>query len=99
MDFKKYWDLQANISDNNVEPIKELFERIYSLLNELWELYGNTDKTILLVTHNGTNLALTSILNGSIPNIFEYNLKPCEYRIFKNINRERIEWFYGKYKI
>ena len=99
VDFKKYWDLQANISDNNVEPIKELFERIYSLLNELWELYGNTDKTILLVTHNGTNLAITSILNGLVPNIFEYNLKPCEYRIFENIKREKGEKFCGKYKI
>ena len=99
VDFKRYWDLQANVSDNNVEPIKELFERIYSLLNELWELYGNTDKTILLVTHNGTNLAITSILNGLVPNIFEYNLKPCEYRIFENIKREKGEKFCGKYKI
>ena len=99
VDFKKYWDLQANISDNNVEPVKELFERTYSLLNEIWELYGNTDKTILLVTHNGINLAITSILNGLIPNIFEYNLKNCEYRIFKNINREMERGFYGEYKI
>lgn len=99
VDFKKYWDLQANISDNNVEPIKELFARTYSLLNEIWELYGNTDKTILLVTHNGTNLVITSILNGLVPNIFEYNLKPCEYRIFENIKREKGEEFCGKYKI
>ena len=100
MDFKKYWDLQSNISNNNVEPIKELFSRTYSLLKEIYELYGNTNKTILLVTHNGTNLAITSILNGLIPNnIFEYNLKPCEYRIFENMNMEKGEEFCGKYKI
>lgn len=99
VDFKKYWDVQANISDNNVEPVKELFERIYSLLNEIWELYGNTNKTILLVTHNGTNLAITSILNGLKHNIFEYNLKPCEYRIFENIKGEKGDGLCGKYKI
>lgn len=99
VDFKKYWDFESNICDNNVEPIKELFVRTYSLLKEIFELYGETDKTILLVTHNGTNLAITSILNGLIPNIFEYNLKPCEYRIFENINREKVEKFCGKYKI
>lgn len=99
VEFKKYWDFEANISDSNVEPIRDLFSRTYSLLKELEKLYGDTDKTILLVTHNGVNLAITSILNGLIPNIFEYNLKPCEYRIFNNINLKKLEEFSGKYKI
>ena len=99
VEFKKYWDFNANISDCNVESIRNLFSRVYSLLKELEELYRDTDKTILLVTHNGVNLAITSILNGFIPNIFDYNLKTCEYRIFKDIDYKRLEDFYEKYKI
>lgn len=99
VEFRKYWDFEINISDNNVEPIRDLFSRTYSLIKEIVELYNNTDKTIVIVTHNGVNLAVTSILNGLIPNIFEYNLKPCEYRVFKDINLEQMEEFSGKYKI
>lgn len=99
VEFKKYWDFQTNISDCNVESIRDLFSRVYSLLKELEELYRDTDKTILLVTHNGVNLAITSILNGFIPNIFDYNLKTCEYRMFNDIDCKRLEDFYEKYKI
>lgn len=99
VEFRKYWNFETNISDCNVEPIRDLFARAYDLLKEIGELYKNTDKTILLVTHNGVNLAITSILKGLIPNIFEYNLKPCEYRIFENIDFQKMEDFYGKYKI
>lgn len=99
VEFKKYWDFNTNISDCNVEPIRDLFSRAYLLLKEIGNLYKDTDKTILLVTHNGVNLAITSILNGLISNIFEYNLKPCEYRVFNDIDLNELERFYGKYKI
>lgn len=94
IDFKKYWDLNLNLSDNNVESIKQLFDRTYSFLSDLCFKYNNTNKNILLVTHNGINLAISSILNGFKQNIFEYNLKPCEYKLFKNI---KLEDLYGKY--
>ena len=97
--FKKYWDFETNESDNNVEPIRQLFERVYEFLKELDGLYKNTNKTIALVTHNGINLAITSILNGLKDNIFEYNLKPCEYRIFENVSLKNWEEFNEKYKI
>lgn len=99
VDFKKYWNFEMNVSDCNVEPIKNLFFRTYSLLKEIIDIYIDTDKTILLVTHNGVNLAVTSILNGFNKNIFEYNLKPCEYRVFENVNINKLEDFSGKYKI
>lgn len=99
VEFRKYWNFETNICDCNVEPIKELFFRTYSLLKEIVETYKNTNKTILLVTHNGVNLAVTSILNGFASNIFDYNLKPCEYRIFENIDFQKMEDFCGKYKI
>lgn len=99
VEFKKYWDYNSNLSDNDVEPIKQLFERVYDLLIELYNKYNNTQKTILLVTHNGVNLAITSILKGLPSNIFEYNLKPCEYRIFENVSLKSWEEFSGKNKI
>lgn len=97
--FRKYWHFETNISDCNVEPIKDLFSRAYCLLKEIGESYKDSNKTILLVTHNGVNLAITSILNGFVSNIFDYNLKPCEYRIFENIDFQKMEDFCGKYKI
>lgn len=99
IDIKKYWDYESNLSNNEIEPIKDLFSRVYSLLEDIYELYKDTDKTILLVTHNGVNLAFTSIIKGMVQNIFEYNLKPCEYRIFENVDLNELEEFSGKYKI
>lgn len=96
--FKKYWDFELNMSDNGVEGIQDLFERVYLLLKELNEKY-NENQTVLLVTHNGVNLAVSSILNGMKDNIFEYNLKPCEYRVFNNVDLKKWEEFGGKYKI
>ena len=99
VELKKYWDVQTNISEHNDEPIKDLFSRGYSLLKEIGKKYKDTDKTILIVTHNGVNLAITSILSGFTQNIFDYNLKPCEYRIFENIDFQKMEELCGKYKI
>lgn len=98
VEFRKYWDFELNMSDNGVEKIQELFVRVYNLLKELKEKYKE-NQTVLLVTHNGVNLAVTSILNGMKDNIFEYNLKPCEYRIFNNIDLKKWEEFCGEYKI
>ena len=60
VEFRKYWNFESNMSDNGVEPIKELFERVYVLLKELNEKYTENE-TVLLVTHNGVNLAVSSI--------------------------------------
>ena len=35
VEFRKYWNFESNMSDNGVESIKELFERVYVLLKEL----------------------------------------------------------------
>ncbi len=96
INIKDYWNTKSNLCTNNIEPIKDLFNRVYNFLLETILLYEKTDKTILLVTHNGVNLALTTILLGQKDNIFDYNLKPCEYRVFKNVKLEEIN---GKYKI
>ncbi len=98
VEFRKYWNFELNMSDNGVEAIKELFERVYVLLKELEGKYTE-NQTVLLVTHNGVNLAVSSILNGMKDNIFEYNLKPCEYRVFNNVDLKKWEEFCGEYKI
>ena len=65
--------------------MKAYIERVQTFLKDLYKKYGDTNKNILVVTHNGINLAISSLINGFIENIFEYNLKPCEYKIFENI--------------
>ncbi len=99
LNFKKYWDLDLNLSDNNVESINNFFNRIYYFLSDLYDKYNNSNYNILLVTHNGVNLAISSILCGFKENIFEYNLEPCNYKIFKNIKLKQLEETYGKHKI
>ncbi|MBR3162560.1 MAG: histidine phosphatase family protein [Clostridia bacterium] len=94
VDFKKYWDYTANIQDCKVEPIQNFFSRVTDFLNEIISKYGNTEKNILVVTHNGVNLAIDSILNGMPNNIFTLNLAPCKYKIFENptLEKEKIKF-------
>lgn len=47
-DSKKYWNYALNCSDDNIEPIQDLFERCKSFLSYLKENYN--DKNILVVT-------------------------------------------------
>lgn len=85
VNFKKYWDFSLNACDENIESICIFFNRVYDFLNDIFTKYQNTSKTILLVTHNGVNLAISSILEGAKENIFEYNLKTCDYKLFENL--------------
>lgn len=85
VNFKKYWDFSLNACDENIESICIFFNRVYDFLNDIFIKYQNTSKTILLVTHNGVNLAISSILEGAKENIFEYNLKTCDYKLFENL--------------
>ncbi len=85
VNFKKYWDFSLNACDENIESMSTFFNRIYNFLNDIFIKYKDTPKTILLVTHNGVNLAISSILEGAKKNIFEYNLKTCDYKLFENL--------------
>ena len=84
LDLKKYWDYQLNASDKSLEPIQVFFARVNSFLEDIINKYKNTDKNILVVTHNGVNLAIDSILNGMPENIFSLNMAPCEFKVFEN---------------
>ncbi len=80
-----YWDYNLNLSENNVESVKSLFNRIKGFLLEIYDLYKDTDSNILLVTHGGTAIAINAIINNITSDLFSLGMKNCEIRIFKNI--------------
>lgn len=84
IDFKKYWDYDINVQENNIEPIQVFYNRIKDFLQDIIKKYDNTNKNILVVTHNGVNLAIDSLLNGMPKNIFSLNLSPCNYKVFNS---------------
>lgn len=84
IDLKKYWNYIDNIQDSNIEPIQTFFKRIENFLRDIINKFGNSNKNILVVTHNGVNLAIDSLLNGIPENIFSLNLAPCAYKVFEN---------------
>ena len=84
IDFKKYWDYSKNISDKEIEPVHNFFARVKEFLEYIVNTYGSTDKNILVVTHNGVNLAIDSLINGLPENIFSLNLAPCDFKVFEN---------------
>jgi broad specificity phosphatase PhoE len=58
----EYYNYNANLKTNNVEPIQDLCNRVYSFLDEIPHTYKN--KKILLVTHGATARAINSYFNG-----------------------------------
>jgi len=80
-----FWDYDLNLDENNIESIQNFFNRIYDFLKEIFEKYGNTNYNILLVTHNGVNIAIDSIINGFPNDFFKLNMKNCEYKVFENV--------------
>lgn len=44
-----YWDLDKNLSDNEVEPIQDVFKRCEEFLNYIKEKHP--DKSILIISH------------------------------------------------
>lgn len=60
-DFRKaYWNYYSNAY--NVEHVKELFERVHPVIDEIKEKYS--DKNVLIVTHNGVARAIHAYFNG-----------------------------------
>ena len=50
VEFKKYWDFNANISDCNVEAIRDLFSRVYSLYSATICVTGTASSTLLFLS-------------------------------------------------
>lgn len=80
---KMMLDYNENYTNENIEPIKELFERVYKFLDDIIEKYK--DKTVVLVTHGGVSQPIECYFNG-MPEVPDYEhlealtLKNCEVR-------------------
>ena len=85
-DTKSYWNYELNLSSNNVEAIQHFFYRIYTVLNKIIKEYENTDKNIILVTHNGVQMAINFLLNDypTTDNILALRIPPCNFKIYNN---------------
>jgi len=85
-----YWDYSLNLDSNNVETIHLLFNRVRNFLLDIYETYKNTDSNILLVTHGGTSIAITAIINNISTDLFSLGMKNCEVRVFKNLTLNKV---------
>ncbi len=77
---KMLLDYDKNYNICNVEPIQELFKRVYLCMDRIIEKYKN--KNIILVTHAGIAQAIECYFNGIPENkdILSLALKNCEVR-------------------
>jgi len=83
----KYWDYKLNSNDEEVEPIKDIFKRCNSFINDLKNNY-NDDDIILVVSHGAVTRCLHHILKNSDlnKNLLDINIKNCycnEYELKK----------------
>lgn len=74
------YNYNLNLTDKNVEPVAQLCNRVFELLNYIKE--NLNDKKILLVTHSGTARAIEAYFygigkDGKLP---PENLENCEIR-------------------
>lgn len=86
-----YLDYEKNLNTNNVESIKELFNRTENFLFDIYNNYKNTNSNILVVTHGGVSVAITAIINNTKDNLTSLGMKNCEYRVFKDFKINKKE--------
>ena len=78
-----YWNLKKNTQYIKAESVKDLFDRVESLLKEVKEKYN--DKNVLLVTHSGIVRILYYYFNG-IPedgDLMEYESHNCSFEQYE----------------
>ncbi len=73
----------VNWNKQNVEPIQNVCNRVWNLLEEIKEKYK--DKSILLVTHGGTCRAINAYFNGISKDgiVHSAKIKNCEIREYE----------------
>ena len=74
-----FWDYYKNYETKNAEGIQDFFARIFSFFDKLYEKYP--DKSILIVTHNGVNIAANCYFNGFYKDtrLLDIKLDNCNY--------------------
>ena len=78
-DIDLYWNYAKNYCNKDVEPIQTFFKRIHSYIDYLIKTYS--DKNLLLVTHNGVNIATNCYFNGmpNDNNLLGIQIDNCSY--------------------
>ena len=83
IDGEKCWNYYDNTYDNEIEPLKDVFKRVYTFLNQIKKEYEN--KNILIVAHNDIGRAIYCYFNG-IPkdgNLRDLNMSNAEIFSFE----------------
>lgn len=78
IDFDEYWNYNKNIQYKKAESVRQLYDRVAKLIEELKETYQ--DKNIIVVTHSGIMRVLYYYFKG-IPKdgiLSEITIKNCE---------------------
>lgn len=88
-------DYEKNYDREHIEPIQELFKRIYRLLDEITEKYK--EKQVILVTHGAVSQPIECYFYGE-PEVLDFEhlekltLKNCEVRKYtQRVVKRRIE--------
>lgn len=79
INIRDYWNIKKNIQYLKAESVKDLFDRVESLLKEIKGKYNG--KNVLLVTHSGIVRILYYYFNG-IPedgDLLEYESHNCSF--------------------
>ncbi len=78
IDFDEYWNYNKNIQYKKAESVRQLYDRVAKLIEELKMTYQ--DKNIIIVTHSGIMRVLYYYFKG-IPKdgiLSEITIKNCE---------------------
>lgn len=78
IDFAEYWNYNKNIQYKKAESVRQLYDRVAKLIEELKMTYQ--DKNIIIVTHSGIMRVLYYYFKG-IPKdgiLSEITIKNCE---------------------
>lgn len=78
INFDEYWNYKKNIQYEKAESVKDLYNRVATLIDDLKEKYK--DKNIIIVTHSGIMRVLYYYFKG-IPDdgvLSEITIRNCE---------------------
>lgn len=70
LDWKKFWSIESDKKYKNLEPMKDVYQRVSLFLDEVKKL---NKKNILIVTHGGIEMAINWYFYG-----FDEPLLKCE---------------------
>lgn len=93
-------NFEKNYNKENVEPVKDLFKRVYDWLNSIIETYSKIEEeskselNILVTTHGAVTIAIECYMHGE-PRVMNFNTleplasKNAEIRIYEKVPKTR----------